>query len=403
MSRYRAAWVVPVAAPPIQNGWVEFAPDGRVAGLGPGAQAGDVDLGNVALMPGLVNAHTHLELSHLRERIPRADAFVEWVRGVMAARRQPLAPDQGEILAAVHAGISESIRSGTAVVGDISNTLVTHAALDASALSGVVFYELIRFNAAMPETFVREAWQKVDALPPSAHVRVQLSAHAPYSVAPAVFRELAQSLALRPDRVCTVHLAESRDESEFIARGSGEWRTFLHDVGAWNPAWTPPAVSPVRYLDDLGFISDQTLVVHGVQMDADDLARLAARGATLVTCPRSNAYTGAGTPPIEQFYRAGLRVAIGTDSLASTPDLSVFAEMAAVRRLAPGITARDIVDSATRQGARALGLSDDFGTIEPGKQGRLLAVDVPAGVSDVEEYLVSGIDPQQVRWVDPRT
>ena len=142
------------------------------------------------------------------------------------------------------------------------------------------------------------------------------------------------------------------------------------------------------------------MAVHGVQMTREDLARLAAHDVTLVTCPRSNAYTGAGTPPIEQFYRSGVAVAVGTDSLASTPDLNVFAELAAMRALAPAVPASMLLESATRQGARALGLGIEYGTIEPGKAARLVAVSIPRSVMDVEEYLVSGIEPDEIRWIE---
>jgi cytosine/adenosine deaminase-related metal-dependent hydrolase len=142
------------------------------------------------------------------------------------------------------------------------------------------------------------------------------------------------------------------------------------------------------------------LAVHGVQMSTADLKRLASRGATLVTCPRSNGHTGAGAPPLEEFYESGVRVAVGTDSLASAPDLNLFAELATIRALAPSVPPTTLLDSATRQGSRALGFDADFGTIEAGKLARLLAVTVPAGTDDVEEYLVSGISPDQVRWIE---
>jgi cytosine/adenosine deaminase-related metal-dependent hydrolase len=135
-------------------------------------------------------------------------------------------------------------------------------------------------------------------------------------------------------------------------------------------------------------------------MTPADLARLAARGATLVTCPRSNGHTGAGAPPLEDFYASGVRVAVGTDSLASAPDLNVFAELATMRALAPTLAATALLDSATRQGARALGFDADYGTIEPGKRARLIAVTIPYGIHDVEEYLVGGITPDQVRWIE---
>jgi len=124
------------------------------------------------------------------------------------------------------------------------------------------------------------------------------------------------------------------------------------------------------------------------------------RGATLVTCPRSNQHTGAGAPPVERFFGSRVRVAVGTDSLASAPDLNVFSELAALRAIAPAVPAASLIESATRSGAEALGFGADYGTIEPGKSARLIAVSLPASSGDVEEYLVSGIQPGQVRWLD---
>jgi len=159
-------------------------------------------------------------------------------------------------------------------------------------------------------------------------------------------------------------------------------------------------VSPVQFLDDSGLLDAHLLAVHGVQMSAADLGRLAARGTPLVTCPRSNAHTGAGTPPIAAFYESRVKVAIGTDSLASTADLNMFGELAAMRAIAPTVPARMLLESATLQGARALGFDAEFGSIHPGKLARVIAVEVPAGTDDVEEYLVSGIRPAQIRWVE---
>jgi cytosine/adenosine deaminase-related metal-dependent hydrolase len=198
----------------------------------------------------------------------------------------------------------------------------------------------------------------------------------------------------------SVHLAEGAEEVELVATGGGLWQALMTDIGAWNAEWKPPGVSPVRYLADLGFLDDRVLAVHGVQMSTEDLGLLKERGVTLVTCPRSNGHTGAGVPPIEDFYGSGVSIAIGTDSLASAPDLSVFAEVATLHALAPSIPAAALLDSATRLGARALGFDADFGTISPGKRARLLAVDLPPRTDDVEEYLVSGVQPAQIRWLE---
>jgi cytosine/adenosine deaminase-related metal-dependent hydrolase len=197
-----------------------------------------------------------------------------------------------------------------------------------------------------------------------------------------------------------VHLGESAQEIQFLRDGTGAWRSVLESVGAWNPSWICPDCGPVEYLGQLGLLGPNLIAVHGVQFTDHELSRLAASGATIVTCPRSNRWTGAGTPPIDRFYASGVRVAVGTDSLASAPDLNVFAELATMRALAPQVPASALLDSATRQGARALGFDADYGTIEPGKRARLLMVEIPAGAGDVEEYLVSGIGPDDIRWLD---
>ena len=403
MIRYRAAWVVPVAGPPLRDGWIAVD-QGRIAATGREYDAAtrERDLGSVALLPGLVNAHTHLELSYLRGQVPPAPAFVVWVRGVMAARRQRPDPQASDILDGVRDGIEEAVRCGTALVGDISNTLVTFGPLSASPLAGVLFYELIRFNTADPDGVVSLACQQIDALPANDRLKTSLAAHAPYSVAPLVFRAIRAAIDQRPFVPCSVHVSEASEETEFIETGGGPWRTFLEELGSWDPAWVAPGVSPVQFLDEAGFLDERVLAVHGAQMTRTDLSRMAARGTTLVTCPRSNAHTGAGRPPVAEFFASCVSIAVGTDSLASTPDLNLFAELAMLRTLAPAVPASRLLDSATLQGARALGFDAEYGTLEAGKRARILAVRIPAGVTDVEEYLVSGVEPDQLFWVtDP--
>jgi cytosine/adenosine deaminase-related metal-dependent hydrolase len=399
--RYYASWVLPIAAPPIRDGWVDVA-NGRVSAVGSDRRAVDDsrDLGRVAILPGLVNAHTHLELSHLDAQIPPGNDFVAWIRAVVSTRRTNADPRAAHIVDAVQSGIAQAVRCGTAVVGDISNTLVPFDWLARSPLAAVVFYELIRFNAPEPAGFVEQARRQLSALIETDRVRASLAAHAPYSVAPMVFRAIRHAVDQKGDVPYSVHLSESADEVEFVETGGGQWRSFLEGVGAWDPNWRAPGGSPVHYLEECEFLGPQLLAVHGVQMTSSDLARLAAHGTTLVTCPRSNERTGAGVPPVARFYRSGVRVAVGTDSLASTPDLNVFAELAELRRLAPDVPASTLLDSATRQGARALGFDADYGTIEPRKRARLLAISVPDRVDDVEEYLVSGIQPEQIQWLD---
>jgi cytosine/adenosine deaminase-related metal-dependent hydrolase len=197
-----------------------------------------------------------------------------------------------------------------------------------------------------------------------------------------------------------VHLGESQEELEFLKQGTGPWRELLQDLGVWTDQWHPPGGSPVEYLADLGFLDSRVVAVHGVQFSGEDLATVRALGVTVVSCPRSNRYVGVGDPPIESFYAMGVKVAFGTDSLASVPDLNMFAELAQARRLAPRVSARTLLESATLCGADALGFESDFGTIEPGKRASLIAVQVPEGIGDVEEYLLTGIQPAAIRWLE---
>jgi cytosine/adenosine deaminase-related metal-dependent hydrolase len=401
MIHYRADWVLPISGPPIRDGWIAVDDD-RVAAVldsAPRRLVDPIDLGSVAVLPGLVNAHTHLELSYLRGVIPPAKSFVDWIRGIITTRKKYPDPHAPEIIGAVHASIAEAVGAGTAIVGDISNTLVTSVPLVRSPLAAMVFYELIRFKADDPGALVAQALDALGQIAHSDRVRSSLAAHAPYSVSRSVFDAMRASMSRHLPPPCSVHLSESMEETEFIRTGGGPWRAMLEELGAWDPAWTPPRVTPVEYLDAIGFLGPTTVAVHGVQMTDSDLRKLASRRTTLVTCPRSNIHTGAGAPPIERFYASGVRVAVGTDSLSSVEDLNVFAELAAMRRLAPGIRASTLLASATKNGAEALGFGADYGTIEPGKRARLIAVDVPASCSDVEEYLVNGITPSQVRWL----
>lgn len=393
---YRAAWVLPIAGPPIPGGWVQVD-GGRIVALGSGDQVPStltdvIDLGCAALLPGLVNAHTHLELSWMAGRLPPSDSMPAWAAALMALRRTvdstPLPP--------VDAAILDARAAGTSLVGDVTNTLDAYAPLLDSELAAAVFRELLGFNAGDPARVVERARRELDELLPVAWLRTSIVPHAPYSVSPELFRAIAAA----GHGPLSVHVGESEEEVRFLQDGTGAWRELLGQLGAWNDRWTAPACRPVEYLDRLGLVSDRLLAVHCVQADDGELARLAAAGATIVTCPRSNRWTGAGAPPIERFFASGARVAIGTDSLASVEDLNVFAELAAARRLAPVVPARHLLASATLHAAEALGFGADFGSITPGKRADLIAVTVPPNVEDVEEYLLSGIEPPAVRWTD---
>jgi len=397
---YRAGWILPISRPAIRGGFVGTSA-GRIVSVS--ADAPDVsslserietiDLGNVAILPGLVNAHTHLELSWMRNRIPPSDSMPVWASKLMALRREQGSDPPQPIAEAIR----ESRAAGTALVGDVTNTLAAHDLLSSSRLSGAVFHELLGFNSPSPRQVVEAAQAALSRLAPNPAWRRSIVPHAPFSVSPALFEAIRNAAG---DLPVSVHLGESREEIEFLEGGTGAWRELLGRIGAWNEQWRPPGCGPVEYLDRLGLVNDRLLAVHGTQLQASGLARLAAARATVVSCPRSNRWTGAGTPPVERFYESGVRVAIGTDSLASVEDLNVFSELAQMRLLAPHLPASRLLESATIAGAEALGFAREFGTIDTGKRAELIAVRVPPAVDDVEEYLVSGLQPDVIEWLD---
>ena len=391
-SKFRAAWVLPIVDAPLADATITVEA-GRIVAVAGGADPDAADLGRVAVLPSLVNAHTHIELSYLRGAVPPAPRFLDWIGPLMAARREYPDPTDPRILAAASAAIAEARGAGTGLVGDVSNTLVSVPLLAEAGMPAHVFFELLGFNAPDPGARVAEARARLQGMP-----RASLAPHAPYSVSPALFQAIRADIDAH-GTISTVHLGESAEEVEFIRRGTGGWKALLEEVGAWAPEWKAPGTSPVQYLEDLGFLDSRVLAVHGAQFSGEDLSRLRALNATLVSCPRSNRHVGVGSPPIEAFYAMEVAVAFGTDSLASADDLNIFSELAEARRLAPRVPARALLDSATCTGARALGFGDDYGTIEPGKRASLIAVRVPEGVGDVEEYLVSGIDPTRITWV----
>ena len=408
---YRAAWLLPIVTPAVRDGWVLVHRGSIVACGGPadpvpaaGQRTGESmeDAEEVrfeepvAILPGLVNAHTHLELSWMRGSIlvQPAASMPQWASSLLELRRTVTS----DPAVAIAEAVAETRATGTALVGDVTNTLAAWDALADSDLSAFLFREVLGLNAAEPESLVKAAQAELDALSPLAWIRGAVAPHAPYSVSPDLLRAIAAAAGSSP---VSVHLGESHEELEFLRLGTGPWRGLLEELGAWTDTWPIPGCRPVEYLDRFGLVNDRLLAVHCVQLSDEELQRLADAGATVVTCPRSNRWTGAGTPPVDRFYGSGVRVAIGTDSLASVSDLNMFGEIAAVRELAPRIDAARILRSATIDGAHALGFGGELGSIEPGKRADLIAVRVPPAVADVEEYLLSGLTADAVRWIDP--
>jgi aminodeoxyfutalosine deaminase len=389
---HRAAWVLPIDGPPIRDGWVAID-RGRIVGVGAGESSSDFN--QFAILPGLINAHTHLELSWMAGRVPPCASMGMWIRELMSLRRGK-APSVGVQQQAAADAVLDACARGTVAFGDVGNSLISAEVLADASVPSVLFHELIGFGPGDARARACEGARRVieNVRPP---VRPGLAPHAPYSVSPDLFRAIADEAADRR-LPSSVHLGESPDEVEFLATGGGDIAATLKHLGAWNDTWSAPGVDPAEYLDSLGTLRPGLLVVHATQLRPPALRRLADRGCVIVSCPRSNRWVGAGDPPLDDFYASGAAVAFGTDSLASAPDLDMFAELAAARAIS-SVPAARLLESATLTAARALGFDDDLGSMTPGKCAKLIGVRIPPGVDDVEEYLVRGVPPSDVWWL----
>jgi 5-methylthioadenosine/S-adenosylhomocysteine deaminase len=394
-----ARWVFPIAAPPIQDGAVLVRHD-RILQVGPRAEvsapgpATRLDLGDAAILPGLVNCHTHLELTAVEVG---AEPFVPWLLAVRA-RREALGAD-GQA-AAARAAAAALAASGVTCVGEVSTTGQSLDALAGAGLRGVVYREVLGVDphrAAATLAGARDELARLRARRP-ARVAVGLSPHSPYALSEPLLRGCARLARQAGIPVC-IHVAESWAEVEYLRRGEGDIPARLYPAVGVSPPPRRPAWSPVAYLDGLEALLPGTLLVHAVHVDEDDRRRMRRRRVRVAHCPRSNRRLSGGTAPVGALLAHGIPVGLGTDSLASAPTLDLWDEMRAARD-AGGLRPSTVLELATLGGARALGLGGEVGSLEAGKQADLIVVsaeDVDA--RDPEGSLLAARVGADVRFV----
>lgn len=377
-----ARWVFPVSRPPIPDG-VVTCQAGRITFVGSRQdRRPDHDLGNLALIPGLVNAHTHLDLSHLRGLVPPSGDFPGWLRAVIGHRR---AGSSEKTANAVRDGLAECINYGTTLVGDIAGLGASWEICAAAPLRAVVFYELLGLppDRAGLARDAAELW--LQSHYPTATCRPGLSPHAPYSVRASLFAE-ANRLADAQNAMLATHLAESPAELELLQTHTGPFVSFLQELGVWDSAGL--SASPARVIRDCSDHNVRTLLIHANYLRSSTVI---PNHATVVYCPRTHAAFGHAPYPLADFLRRGVRVALGTDSLASNPDLSVLSEARFVRERFSELSGETILRLATLQGAEALGFADVTGSLDVGKSADLVAIELPdEEASDPHELLLRG-------------
>jgi cytosine/adenosine deaminase-related metal-dependent hydrolase len=367
----KARVVFPVDAPPIENGVVTIE-GSRIISVGTSVESSDlIDVGWTALLPGLVNAHTHLEFSYLDEPLGKLGMpLAEWIRLVIAERgkRQRNPVDD------VDRGLSESLGFGVTTLGDIttgattSSTEVTH------------FHEVIAFSRARAESAMNALVERLSNSATNQPRLRGISPHAPYTVSPKLV-QLLVSYASQNSLPMAMHLAESLAEIEFLRNRSGPFRTLLEERSMWDEEAIPQGTRPLDYLKLLA-AAPRALIIHGNFLDDDELKFLGAHRErmSLVYCPRTYVQfnPGISTPyRLANAIKDGVRVALGTDSRASSPDLNLLEEMDCVTSGHFGITAQDALRIGTLNGAEALGREADVGTITVGKLANLAAFPIP--------------------------
>ncbi|MCH7768154.1 MAG: amidohydrolase family protein [Nitrospinae bacterium] len=384
---FAADWVVPVASPPIPEGGVlvegpRIVEVGRAQALRRAGVDEVRDLSGHLLLPGLVNAHTHLELSFLKGRISPSLPFDGWIEALVGELREA---DEATLADAARSGLAELTANGTTAVGDISRSGISHPIIADSGLKGVVFVEVLGFHPDHEQRALDAAVGTLERLAarPESPLHVGITPHAPYSTSPALYRGAA-GLARTRGLPLAVHLAETPEEELFVREGRGPLRDLLARFGLWYGDFPIPGCSPVEYLESLGVLAGALAVHCNTVTDDEDIGRLAAAGAPVVLCPASNAWFGRPSRhPLPLMLEAGLLCALGTDSLASNDRLDLLSEMTLCAASHPELAPETVLHMATDWAAEALGLSGRCGSLEAGKAADLVALRLPAG--DIKE------------------
>jgi 5-methylthioadenosine/S-adenosylhomocysteine deaminase len=375
--RYHARWVLPITQPPIENGTV-VERDGRITYVGPRATApagDDYDLGDALLLPGLVNTHTHLELTAMRGFLEDLD-FADWIDKLRQSRNEIM---QSLILFdSARLGILEGLEAGITTYADTCSSGVAMQAMRELSVRGVMYQETFGPDPAVCDLAIKTLEPLLDAFTSQQTdlVKLGVSPHAPYTVSDALYKATAK-LARERGLPLAMHIAESAAEEEIVVRGAGpfadRWRKRGIDVKR-------RARSPIALLESHDVLQAGSLLIHCVRVDDEDIKTIARRGCSVAHCPASNAKFGHGVAPLLPMIAAGIPVGIGSDSVASNNRMGILDEARlavlthrAVSRRHDAFGAHQALALATIGGAQALGIDDKVGSLETGKEADLAA------------------------------
>ncbi len=405
-----APWVVPIESPVIRDGSIVVV-NNRIVDLGKRLemvrkypQFKEKSYPSV-LMPGLVNAHMHLELSYLHNTLePLYDAnFTDWIDALLTQKFSKN-PSREETVEFFTAALHDQYCSGVVLIGDIGNEYYDELYRGGSHDESVRQPKVLRMLEYLgPNREVcRGALQKLERLDD----QISATGHAPYSTS----QELLQALKTRCNRlqhIFSIHACESRDEREFLQSGSGCFRDFLERKESWDgsfPFSESGYSGTIDYFDRLGLLDEKTLLVHCVHISKNELELIKHRGSRICLCPGSNEFLGVGSAPVEQMIAIGLLPGLGSDSCASNLMIDMWREMRILADSHPRLDHSTILSMATIGGARALRHDSDLGSLAVGKKAKIIHVISATlkGCSDGEQLvkeLVSGGRPPEIAWV----
>jgi cytosine/adenosine deaminase-related metal-dependent hydrolase len=379
-----AKYVLAEAGMLLRNAAVHISDPGRISRLEPwqspphNLETKVIDWGSAIILPGLVNAHSHFELTRMKARLEPPGPFTGWLSRLMAERQSWTKADFFE---SAQTGARLSLAAGVTLAGDVSASGMSSQALKAEKLHKVVFEEVTGFLPERASQVMGSLEARLAQAEPDGYLTLGVSPHAPYSVSPELFRAVAD-LAHRRGMHLAIHVAETREEIEFLESGTGDFSDFLAHLGVLPAGWTPPETSPVAYLDHLGLLRQPAVLIHCNHLDEDSMARILNRSCSAVYCPRSHAFFGFENHPVRRLLDMGVNVALGTDSLASCDSLSILDEMRFLFRIRKDLKCDEILRMATLNGAVALGFGGVLGRLRRGYWADMTVLQLPEDLSD---------------------
>jgi 5-methylthioadenosine/S-adenosylhomocysteine deaminase len=386
-----ADWVLPIDGAPIENGAVAIE-EGRIAVVGSVDELGaGARYTGAVILPGFVNAHSHLEYAVYAGFGDALTDFAEWIR-LHTERKWRIGWD--EYVAIARLGTAQLLASGVTTVGDCSYSGAAAVSAAELGLRAVVYLEVFGADPNEAMAHFEELHARVEPFV-SERIVLGVSPHAPYSISPAVYHACAE-LGLP----VATHISESESEVRYLRDGGGPWSAIPWLV-------EPPGTTGTRLLAREGLLGPHVLAAHCVVVDDEEIGILAEHDVAVAHCPRSNAYVGCGIAPLKEFREAGLRVGIGTDGVSSTPSHDFFDELrttvmiARARERRPdALTPTGVLELATRGSARALGLDGEIGSLVPGKRADVQIVSLEGSHwlpwEDPAAALVFGGSPERV-------